>query len=287
MLVHLNNDKIAAMTNTDSGDDEKFQKKKKFLIPAFDIHHKRVGNGNRSNRISTTVFDIRFNSKYSYFIKTLMTSCSKDYTNNFTFIPYILMQMTSEKTYIRHTVFQNNFIASMSTIPIYRVTKVTRTYRVEDNFLQVTDISAVGDTYLSLDKGKWPVVTSKACKDQVKKEVDHIHREVILKIIAPEYNNQPGTITREYRNLTLVSYAETLQRETKHGYIITNMETPRKSKRLCVVLYNANNEFPKIRENKRQNITPSVTEPAIVEQETQSIDSVDFTTSTWKDGLQE
>ena len=177
------------------------------------------------------------------------------------------MQMTSEKTYTRHTVFKNNFIASMSIIPIYRVTKATRTYKVQDNFLQVADISTVKDTHLSLDKGKWLVVTSKSCKDQVKKEVDHIYREVTLKIIAPEYNNQPGTITREYRNPTLVSYAETVQKE--------------------VVLYNANNEFPNIRENKRQNITPSVTEPAIVEQETQSIDSVDLTSSTWKDGLQE
>ena len=112
------------------------------------------------------------------------------------------MQMTSEKTYTRHTVFKNNFIASMSIIPIYRVTKATRTYKVQDNFLQVADISTVKDTHLSLDKGKWLVVTSKSCKDQVKKEVDHIYREVTLKIIAPEYNNQPGTITREYRNPT-------------------------------------------------------------------------------------
>ena len=28
MLVHVNDDKIAAMTNTDSGDDDKSQKKK-------------------------------------------------------------------------------------------------------------------------------------------------------------------------------------------------------------------------------------------------------------------
>ena len=63
MLVHVNDDKIAAMTNTDSGDDDKSQKKKKLLIPAFDIHHKTVGNGNGSNMMSTTVFDISCNPK--------------------------------------------------------------------------------------------------------------------------------------------------------------------------------------------------------------------------------
>ena len=69
-----------------------------------------------------------------------------------------------------------------------------------------------------------------------------------LKIISPEYNNQPGTINREHRNPTLVSYTIALQRETEHGLTIKNVVTPRQSKILCVVLYEANNVFPKIRE---------------------------------------
>ena len=36
----------------------------------------------------------------------------------------------------------------------------------------------------------------------------------------------------------------------------------------------------------RQNRTLSVAESAVVELETQSIESADFTTTTWKDGLQ-
>ena len=72
MLVHLNDDKRAAMTNTSSGDDGKSQKKNGLLIPVFDIHHKIVGNGNGSNRISTTIFDIRYNPK-----KTLLFSKPK------------------------------------------------------------------------------------------------------------------------------------------------------------------------------------------------------------------
>ena len=63
MLVHFNDDKMAAMTNISSGDDGNSQKKNGLLIPVFDIHHKIVGNGNGSNKISTTVFDIRCNPK--------------------------------------------------------------------------------------------------------------------------------------------------------------------------------------------------------------------------------
>ena len=61
-----------------------------------------------------------------------------------------------------------------------------------------------------------------------------------VKIIAPEYNNQPGKISKEHRNPTLVSYATALQRETENGPTIKNVTTPRQSKLSCVVLYRAN-----------------------------------------------
>ena len=125
-----------------------------------------------------------------------------------------------------------------------------------------------------------------------------------LKIIVPEYNNQQGTISKEHRNPTLVSYAAALQRETENGPTIKNVTTPRQSKRPCVVLYVATNVFPPKRGNKRQNRasietttetieqeTKSIESPEIttatVEHETQSIESVAFTTSTWKDELQD
>ena len=142
-------------------------------------------------------------------------------------------------------------------------------------------------------------MTNKVCKNQVKKEVDRILWEMNLKIIVPGYNNQPGTISKEHRNPTLVSYAAALQRETENGPTIKNVATPRQSKRSCVVLYGATNVFPPKRANKRQNIasfetttetieqeTQLIESPefttATVEQETQSIESVDITTSTWK-----
>ena len=48
-----------------------------------------------------------------------------------------------------------------------------------------------------------------------------------LKIITPEYKNRPGTISKEHRNPTLVSYAAALQRETENGPTIKNVATPR------------------------------------------------------------
>ena len=86
--------------------------------------------------------------------------------------------------------------------------------KVHKKLRQVAGILGVEETHLTLDKGKWLVVTNKACKHQVKKEVDRILRKMTLKIIAPDYNNQPGTIIKEHKNPTLVSYTAALQRET-------------------------------------------------------------------------
>ena len=136
--------------------------------------------------------------------------------------------MTNAETYRRQIIFQNNFIASMAIIPIYGVTKKKAMIdKVQEKLRRVAGISGIDETHLTLDKGKWLVVINKACKNQVKKEVDRILREMTLKIIAPEYNNQPGTISREHRNPTLVSYAAALQRERENGPTIKNVATPR------------------------------------------------------------
>ena len=52
-----------AMTKKSCEDAEDRVKKNEVLIPAFGIHHKTIGNGNESNRISTTAFNIRCNPK--------------------------------------------------------------------------------------------------------------------------------------------------------------------------------------------------------------------------------
>ena len=242
--------KIVAMPNTSKEITEAPQNQNEIIISAFDIHHKTVGNGNGSNIISTTAFDIRCNPKDFSLLKTPMQRFSEDPNNNFTFIPYGILQMTNTETYRRHIIFQNNFIASMAIIPSYGVTKISMIGKVHEKHRQVVEITRVKKTYLTLDKGKWKIVTNKACKNQVKKEVDRIHREMTLKIIVLEYNKQPYTIMKEHRNSTLVSYAAALQREIEYGAILQNVEITWQSKRQCVVLYGANNVIPIIGKTK-------------------------------------
>ena len=105
----------------------------------------------------------------------------------------------------------------MPIFPNYSVTKTVMTDKVEGKLLKVAGISSVENTHLSQNKGQWLVVTRKAYKTQVKTEVDHILRGMTLHIISPTYNDIPGTIAREYRDLKLISYAVALQGEIEHG----------------------------------------------------------------------
>ena len=165
MLVHLNDEKMTTMTNTSTEIIDDPQRQNEILIPAFDIHYKTVGNGNRANMIPKTAFDIRCNPKDSSLLKKIMARCSEDLNNEFTFIPYRLLQITNVETYRRQINVQNNFIASMAIIPIYGVTKIAMTDKVHEKLRQVVGISGVGETHLTMDKGKWLVVTNKACKN--------------------------------------------------------------------------------------------------------------------------
>ena len=72
MLVHLNDNEMTAMTNISSENAENPQKQNELIIPAFDIHHKTVDNGNGANRISMTAFGIRCNPKGYSLLKILM-----------------------------------------------------------------------------------------------------------------------------------------------------------------------------------------------------------------------
>ena len=139
----------------------------------------------------------------------------------------------------------------MVIVPIYRVTKTAMTVKVEKKLIQVAGKSEVEESRLSLDKGNMTSCNKKTLQNTSKKEVDHILRKMIVKIISQACSNKLSTVTRELRNPTLVSYAVTLQRETKHRPIIQNMATPRHIKQSCVVLYNSNKVLPKTRENKR------------------------------------
>ena len=78
MLVHLNDEKMTTMTNTSTEIIDDPQRQNEILIPAFDIHYKTVGNGNRANMIPKTAVDIRCNPKDSSLLKKIMARCSED-----------------------------------------------------------------------------------------------------------------------------------------------------------------------------------------------------------------
>ena len=46
-------------------------------------------------------------------MNTLLVRCSEDGSNDFSFIPYGLSQMTTNETYRCQIILQNNFLANM------------------------------------------------------------------------------------------------------------------------------------------------------------------------------
>ena len=105
--------------------------------------------------------------------------------------------MTNAETYRRQIIFQNNFIASMAIIPIYGVTKIAMTDKVQEKLRQVVGISDIEETHLTLDKGKWLVVINKSCKNQVKKSRPYPKRndskDHCPRVQQPTRNNQQRT----------------------------------------------------------------------------------------------
>ena len=78
MLVHLNEDESKEISNNLSNDADDPLKMSKLHIPAFDIHHNTIGNGNGTHRISITAFDILCNPKDSSLLKTIITIKKKN-----------------------------------------------------------------------------------------------------------------------------------------------------------------------------------------------------------------
>ena len=62
----------------------------------------------------------------------------------------------------------------MNVIPIHGVTKSAVKKKVAENLLKVVGISRLEETHISELKEKWLVVKNKACKSQVKREVERI-----------------------------------------------------------------------------------------------------------------
>ena len=99
--------------------------------------------------------------------------------------------------------------------------------KVEEKLLKVAGISRLEETHMTEQKRKWLVVTNKACKPQVKREVERILKGVTLHIMINPTYTQPETVAKEHCNPTLVTYEAALQAAAENGPEITNVATSR------------------------------------------------------------
>lgn len=93
--------------------------------------------------------------------------------------------------------------------------------------------------------------------------------------MSPALDHQPGTLSKEQRNLHPLSYATTLQKEAERGSALGNVIVPRSNKRNWIVLYDTpkDSKFPYFKDTKRIKNGETTTET------TNDIASVTLTTT--------
>ena len=197
----------------------------------------------------TTAFDIHCNHKYFSLLKTL-TRCSEDHKNNSTFIPYGLLQMTNTETYRLQAIFQNNFIASMAIVLIYGMTTTKMTDKVEKKVLLVAGISGV-EKESSIT---WQRQIACSNKQFMQKQSKKINWSITSR--SDTKDNRPRLQQTSWHhhertsesNFSILYCSSTERNRTgTHNSKCVNSKA---IKRPYIVLYNANNTFLKIRENR-------------------------------------
>ena len=99
--------------------------------------------------------------------------------------------------------------------------------KFEEKPLKVAGISILEKIHMTEQNGKWSVVINKACRPQVKREVERILKGVTLHIMINPTYTQPETVAKEHCNPTLVTYEAALQAAAENGPEITNVATSR------------------------------------------------------------
>ena len=112
-------------------------------IPVFDIYHKIIGNGNGSERITISVYEIRCHPKDSIILKVLLAKCSEDPEKKFAFVPFNLTQMTSNSIYRRQIIIHNNFITPTVVIPEHGITKKAMKKRLYNKLIKLSEVYGI------------------------------------------------------------------------------------------------------------------------------------------------
>ena len=180
------------------GDASDINDSTEIQIPTFDTHSKTIGNDNDRSRITTHTYRVRCHPNDSPIFKNLLTRCSEDPIRSGFFITLGIIQITTTSTYRRHIAFQNNYTVSITNILIHGMTKEALEETVEKKPISIARIARVEENHLTESKGKWSVVTCKACIIQVKRKVDIVIQDITLQILSQNLT-QPGVISKEYR----------------------------------------------------------------------------------------
>ena len=118
-------------------------------IPAFDIHHKTIGNGNGKICITTSVYKIKCHPDDSKIMKTLLARCSEHGSNGFSFIPYGFPQITTNETYRRQIVLYKNYLANIAVVLIHGISKEGMKDEAEHELNKISGIKSIKETYLT------------------------------------------------------------------------------------------------------------------------------------------
>ena len=130
-------------------------------IPAFEIHHKTIGNENGKSHITTSAYEIRCHPDKSKIMKTLLAKCSEDGNTNFSFILYGLSQITTNETYRRQIVLQNNILANMAVVPIHGISKKGMKDKAQEKLIRTPGIRSIEVSHIIGENGKLLLLTSK------------------------------------------------------------------------------------------------------------------------------
>lgn len=105
--MYLSEDEIQKISRNEN-DTQGFTELK---IPAFDVHHKTIGNGNNKKYIYASTFEFRYHPDHYQLMKYLLVRCSEDPAKYVSFIPFGLSQITTmykpidDKLFYRTTSF--------------------------------------------------------------------------------------------------------------------------------------------------------------------------------------
>ena len=142
------------------------------VIPAFDIHHTKIGSGNGEERITTTVYEIYTSPTHAAKIKSTLYKVSYPKSHPFIqFTPYGIQGITNKdiyKIFIKkaNVLVKDNSIISIHDVEEGDIRKFSK--RIENTkYVQIMELVNESQT-----KGKYFIITTKPYYKNAVKDVN-------------------------------------------------------------------------------------------------------------------